>query len=152
MTQAFNIIEQAQHSYLKIHQGLSIEQLNNIPEGFKNNLVWNYAHIVSSLQMLCYGRSGLALRVNDTFVQAYKVGTKPEGFVDETTYATYQTYAAESLAKLKEDYASGYFAQFKPFTTSTGFEINDIETAIMYVVQHHGMHLGYSMAIKKLVL
>jgi hypothetical protein len=152
MTQAFYTIEQAQQSYLKLHQGLSIAQLNKIPDGFKNNLIWNYAHIVSALQMLCYGRSGFPLRIDDAFVHTYKVGTKPEGFVDETTYATYQIYAAESISKLKEDYASGYFSQFKPFATSTGFEINNIETAITYVVQHHGMHLGYSMAIKKLVL
>ena len=148
----FYTIEKAQQTFLKIHEGLSIEQLNKIPEGFKNNLIWNYAHIVSALQMLCYSRSGIALRIDETFVHAYKLGTKPEGFVDEATYESYKTLAEISLTKLQEDYNNQHFADFKPFSTSTGLQINTIENAITYVVQHHGMHLGYSMAIKKLVL
>jgi len=32
----------------------SLEQLNKIPEGFNNNLIWNIAHCVVTQQLLCY--------------------------------------------------------------------------------------------------
>lgn len=152
MDTQFDIIELAQQNFLKLHEGVSIEQLNKIPEGFKNNLVWNYAHVVASLQMLCYARTNLPLSLNEPFVHAYKIGTKPEKFITQEEYNTFKIYADKGFAQLKTDYNNVYFKDFKGFTTSTGINISNIELCINYVAFHHGMHLGYSMAIKKLVV
>jgi hypothetical protein len=32
----------------------TLEQLNKIPEGYNNNLIWNIAHVVVVQQMLVY--------------------------------------------------------------------------------------------------
>jgi hypothetical protein len=34
--------------------GYTLEQLNKIPEGYNNNLIWNIAHVVVVQQMLVY--------------------------------------------------------------------------------------------------
>ena len=38
---------------LKITEDLTIEQLNKIPEGFKNNIAWNLTHLLVTQQLLC---------------------------------------------------------------------------------------------------
>ena len=30
---------------LKVIEGLTIEQLNKIPTGFSNNIIWNFCHV-----------------------------------------------------------------------------------------------------------
>ena len=46
------------HHYLK---HFSLEQLNAVPEGFNNNILWNIAHTMVTHQLLMYKRSGLAM-------------------------------------------------------------------------------------------
>ena len=53
---------------LKIIDGLSIEQLNAIPEGFKNNIAWNIAHLVVTQQLLCYRLSGVPCLISDEMI------------------------------------------------------------------------------------
>lgn len=151
MEQQFNIIGLAQENLARLLDGLGIDQINRIPQGFNNNLIWNFGHIISALQMLCYGRAGLPLRLDENFVHTYKVGTKPSAFITMEEYGQIKQLAAEGLAKLKEDYRNNHFSTFKPYTTSTGIAINTIDYAIHYVALHHGMHQGYSTALKKLV-
>ena len=46
----------------------SLEQLNTVPEGFKNNLIWNIAHVIVTQQLLVYKLSGLPMMVDDDMV------------------------------------------------------------------------------------
>lgn len=152
MENQIEILNLTQQNFIKLVDSVTEEQFNKIPSGFGNNIIWNFAHIFSALQLLCYGRSGLPLRLDESFVNTYKIGTKPESHVSMEQYSTIKEYASSSLIKLKEDYEAGVFNDFKAFATSTGFVINNVETALRYVTMHHGLHLGYAMAIKKLVL
>jgi hypothetical protein len=151
MEQAFNLIDLAQKSMIKLHEGLTIQQLNHIPKGFNNNLVWNFAHAVASMQMLCYVRPGLQMRLNESFVNSYKIGTKPETFVTIDEYNSFKELATEGLDKLKEDYQNNYFDAFKPFTTGSGIEMRSFDFVLRYVGFHFGMHQGMSIAIKKML-
>jgi hypothetical protein len=38
----------------KFLSGYNLDQLNTIPEGFNNNLIWNIGHIIVSQQLLVY--------------------------------------------------------------------------------------------------
>jgi hypothetical protein len=148
----FEIIDKAQQNFITMLDSLSLEQINKVPQGYNNNLIWNFAHVISSLQGICYIRQGLALQLDENFVTLYKNGTKPEKPVDAEQYATIKVYALEGLNKLRADYKAGVFASFKPFTTMSGFTISSAEYAIKYVAFHHAIHTGYAMAIKKLVI
>ncbi|MEO5564755.1 MAG: DinB family protein [Chitinophagaceae bacterium] len=151
MEHGFNIIDLAQNNIIRLHEGLSIQQLNKVPTGFNNNLVWNFAHVVASLQNICYVRAGLTPRLKESFIINYKVGTKPEAFVTAEQYDSFKELAIEGLSKLKEDYNNNHFKDFKPFTTVTGVAMNDIDFAIRYVGMHHGIHQGVSTALIKVV-
>jgi hypothetical protein len=152
MQEQFDILDMSQQNFIKMLDSLSLEQINKIPQGHNNNLIWNFAHIVAVLQLLCYSRAGLALPLDDHFVMMYKAGTKPESPVTAEQYATIKVYASEGLNKLKADYKAGIFKAFKPYKTLTGIEINTVEFATTYVVHHHGIHTGAAAAIKKLVI
>jgi hypothetical protein len=152
MQEQIDILEMSQQNFVTLLDSLTLEQINKIPQGYNNNLVWNFAHIVATLQMLCYFRAGLPLPLDEHFVTMYKVGTKPEGPVTAEQYATIKVYASEGLNKLKADHKAGVFKAFKPYKTLTGIEINTIGFAVTYVVHHHGIHTGAAAAIKKLVI
>ena len=43
----------------------SLEELNKIPEGFNNNVIWNIAHVVVTQQLLVYDMSGLPMLIRE---------------------------------------------------------------------------------------
>jgi hypothetical protein len=151
MEHQFNIIALVQQNFAKLLDSLDIKQINKVPDGFNNNLIWNFAHIIASMQMLCYFRGGLPIRLDETFVNSFKIGTRPEKFVSREEYERIKLFADKGLDQLKEDYRNGLFREFKSYTTSTGINITDIEFAITYVCFHNGMHIGVAQAIKKVV-
>ena len=72
MEATFKILETSRNIYLKFLEGYTLEQLNKIPEGFSNNLIWNIGHIVVSQQGLIYRLSGLPVNVSDEMTEKYK--------------------------------------------------------------------------------
>ncbi|MCZ0211646.1 DinB family protein, partial [Streptomyces sp. UMAF16] len=44
---------------IEMCEPLSVVQLNTIPNGFNNNIIWNFGHLIAAQQGLCYIRSGL---------------------------------------------------------------------------------------------
>lgn len=142
---------QTRANMLGLMSGLSIEQLNAIPSGFRNNLIWNFAHVIVTQQLLCYGLSGQQPVVDKALIEAYRKGTAPEGTVDEAAYQELLQLSETTLTKFEADYAQGIFQNFKLYPTSYGVELSRIEEAFQFNLAHEAMHLGTMMAIKKLV-
>lgn len=46
MQKHFEILLKTRQLLLKITENLTDEQLNKIPQGFKNNIAWNIGHLV----------------------------------------------------------------------------------------------------------
>ena len=64
MEATFKIWETNRHIYKTFLENYSLEQLNKIPTGFSNNLIWNLGHIIVSQQGLVYRLSGLPINVS----------------------------------------------------------------------------------------
>ena len=71
MTRAIEILQNPRKLILDTISNLTIDQVNKIPEGFNNNIIWNLGHMIASQQGLCYKRTGTALRVSDDFFKTY---------------------------------------------------------------------------------
>ena len=56
----------------------SLKELNKVPEGFNNNIIWNIAHVIVTQQLLVYSNSQLPMIVSDEMVAKYRKGTFPE--------------------------------------------------------------------------
>jgi hypothetical protein len=136
---------------LKILDNYSLEQLNKIPEGFNNNIIWNAAHCVAVQQALVYKLSGLPTLVSAEFILKYSKGAKPEGDVSKEEVDEIKELLSTTWEKTQKDYADNFFVNFHEYTTSLGNTITDIEQALQFNNYHEGIHTGVIMSIRKFV-
>ncbi|WP_109301799.1 DinB family protein [Aquimarina sp. AU474] len=129
----------------------SLEQLNKVPEGFTNNLIWNIAHVIVTQQLLVYKLSGLPMMVSEEMVNAYKKGTKTEGAVTQDEVNVVKELLFSTLDQTEKDMKAGIFKNFNEYPTSTGFVLKSIEDAMDFNNFHEGIHLGYILALRKAV-
>lgn len=130
---------------------LTVDQLNKIPDGFINNIIWHLGHMVAAQQGLCYKRGNAPLVISDEFFELYKPGTAPTGFVDEAGVEEIKTLMLSTIYQLEQDYNEGIFTDYPTFTTRYGVEISSIKEAIKFLTFHDGLHMGYIMALKRAI-
>ena len=147
----FEIIRKTRSFLLEIIRERSIEQLNKVPTGFNNNIVWNLGHLVAAQQGICYSRAGLKPRADEDFINAYKPGTKPNGEVNAEQIKNIKELLFSSVDLLEEDYKKVLWPIYPAWTTRSGIEIKSIDDAIDFLHYHEGLHSGYIMAMNKIV-
>ena len=130
----------------------SIAQLNQIPPGFKNNLVWNLGHVMVSHQNLCYKLSGLPVNIPDEYVQQFSKGTAPTDSIGEQEVAQLKSLAISTAEQFQVDYDKGIFKAYQSYQSIYGVELQTIEDAVIFNNTHEGLHLGYMMAMRKLIV
>lgn len=151
MNQAFEITQQNRkilHIYL---QKYSLEQLNKIPEGFSNNLIWNIGHIIVVQQLLVYKLSGLQPMVSATLISKYAKGTRPEGDVSQAEADEIESLLFKTIDQTKTDLKNNVFKNYHEFKNELGFTIKSAKEAIAFNYFHEATHLGIMMSIKKFV-
>lgn len=148
---SIDIVRTTRKNFLQLLDGLSIDALNKIPDGFNNNIIWNFAHIIVSQQILCYKLAGLPLKIDEIYISKYSKGTKPEAFVDENEIAFFKEKSVQFLDELVIDIENGLFNNYNAYMTSFGVELTSIDDAVKFLPTHEGLHLGYSMALKRIV-
>ncbi|MEJ8844955.1 DinB family protein [Lacibacter sp. H375] len=149
MKEQFDLIRQTRARFIDLVNGLSIEELNEIPAGMNNNIAWNFGHIITAQQGLCNGLSGVELDVPDELTAGFKKGTKPEGFISQEEIEVLKEYAMSCIDELEKGLSENVFVQYKTYTTSYGYTLNNIEDAVRFVMVHDALHLGYAMAIRR---
>lgn len=149
MKEQFELIRQTRTRFIDLVNGLSIEELNEIPAGMNNNIAWNFGHIITAQQGLCNALSGVALDVPAELTEGFKKGTKPEGFINQDTIDRFKEYTLSCIDELEKGLGENVFVQYKTYTTSYGYTLNNIEDAVRFVMVHDALHLGYAMAIRK---
>ncbi len=146
-----NYLRQTRQNILKTIKDLSADQLNKIPDGFNNNIIWNVAHVMVTQQLLVYKLSGQALYISEDEVNAYKKGTKPEKTVSSQEIENIKVRLLSLVDKFKEDLENDKFKNYNEYTTSFGVTLSSSEDAVEFNNVHEGLHLGSIMALKKLV-
>ena len=151
MESTFKIWETTRKILLGYLEKYSLEQLNTLPDGFSNNLIWNIGHVIAVQQRLVYMGSGLPLNIPMELFDQYKPGTKPSTADSRETVETLKNLLLSLMYKTKIDYANGIFVTYKEFTTSTGFHIASIQDALEFNNYHEGLHIGFMMNIRKFI-
>lgn len=151
MQKQFDILKKSRLLILKIIENSSIDQLNKIPEGFKNNIIWNIAHLVVTQQLLCYKFSGLDCLVSEEMISKFKKGTVPSYTVNSEEFEIIKAQFIELPKQLEEDYKKGIFKTYSEYTTSVNIELNNIHDAIEFNSYHEGIHLGVILQLLKFI-
>jgi len=151
MQSAFEVQKTSRTIILKFLDNYSLEQLNKIPEGYSNNIIWNIGHIIASQQGMVYKLSGLPTLVSDDFINKYKKGTKPEGIVSQTEIEEIKTLLETTFRQTVEDFSNNIFINFTEYTTSIGFTIRNAEEAVNVNNYHEGIHLGIILSLRKFI-
>lgn len=137
--------------YHRLLNSFNLEQLNTIPKGFNNNIIWNIAHTVVTQQLLMYKLSGLKMHIPSEWVDLFSKGTKPERDITEEEVAAIDAALFSTYEHLITDLAQGVFKDFKPYTTSTKMTLKTIEMTQTFILFHDGLHIGSVLALSKLV-
>ncbi|MES2268174.1 MAG: DinB family protein [Bacteroidota bacterium] len=146
-----DILRQPRLKIIETLNAFSLDQLNKIPAGFNNNIVWNLGHMIAAQQGICYKRTGLNTWVNDDFFDAYKPDSKPEVPVSQEEFDEIKNLLTTSIDQLEHDYKNGIFVNYPTWTTRYGVQMSNIDEAIAFLPFHEGLHIGYIMAMRKLV-
>lgn len=151
MKESVDIMRGARKFLTNLIDGISIEKLNEIPDGFNNNLAWNIGHVIANQQILCYRNAGVKPVIKEEIIDKYKTGTRPDGFIEEKEFKILMQYLLETIDKFEKDATTNMFENYKVFDLKSypGVRIKNISDAAKFVTFHDGLHVGYSMALKR---
>ncbi len=151
MQQVFETTIKSRNMILEMLQNYTLEQLNKIPVGFNNSLIWNIGHIIVAQQVLVYKLSALPMMIADEMVEKYKNGSRPERDVTQEELDEIKNLILVTINKTTTDYNKGIFKIYNEYTTSIGFNLKTAKEAIVYNNFHEGLHLGIMMTIRKFI-
>ncbi len=151
MESIFKTWKTSRNLYLEYFEKYTLEQLNKVPDGFSNNLIWNIGHIIVAQQALIYKGSNLDGYVSDELFGLFKPGTKPTGKITEAQANELKDLLIALIEKTETDFYNGDFKTYNARMTGTGFHLSSISDAFEFNNYHEGLHLGYTMSIRRFV-
>ncbi|MXO34979.1 MULTISPECIES: DinB family protein [Apibacter] len=151
MKKQFEIFKIYRKSLVQEIDDLSLEQLQKIPEGFKNNIFWNVAHTLVSQQILHYKMSGLNPLITNDWIENYQNGTFPRFVITEDEIDYLKSKLIITAEQLEEDFNEKKFESYTEFETKMGIVISSVEDAINFNNTHEALHYGIVSSMKKLV-
>ena len=131
---------------LKAH---TTEEVNTIPDGWRNNLIWHAGHCVTSQQGLVYKLSGLPINVDPSMVDQFKNGTVPQRRYEAHEVDTIIQQLEDLLNQTEADYEAGNFEEYHGYKTSTQYDLQSSTDAIVFNNVHEGIHMGYMLSLRK---
>ncbi|MFX0556266.1 DinB family protein [Maribacter sp. CXY002] len=152
MNNIFEFTLQNRKNLSTLLESTSKEDLLKIPEGYRNNIWWNIAHVVVTQQVLLYKLSGLPMRVPEELINKFKKDTVPDGTAKDEEIKMIADLLVVTVIWAKEDYEAGLFKNYMEYTTSAKVTLKNVEDAIAFNLFHEGLHLGSILALRKKLL
>ncbi|MBD3638574.1 MAG: DinB family protein [Crocinitomicaceae bacterium] len=131
---------------------LTLDQINKIPEGFTGNIAWHLGHMVATHKGLVYQLNGLSGGLDKEFVKKYKKGSVPENPITEEELSFIKKKLLEQVDELEKDLKDeDQWGDTHEYATSFDFTITTLEEAVKFSNIHQAMHVGYILALRRLV-
>lgn len=152
MDYLFTILLQNRKFLYSVLRKTPRKALFEIPNGFRNNIYWNIAHVVVTQQLITYGLSNLLMNVGAEWVAKYRKGTAPkEDSISEEEIEELQGLLFSTLEQTQQDYQEGRFKEYESYTTSAKVTLTSVEDALAFNVYHEGLHLGAILSLQKVL-
>ena len=107
MKTQFDILRKSRELVIKELESLTMDQIHKTPQGFKNNIAWNVAHLVVTQQLLHYKLSGLNPLCSDELIETHRKGTAPTKIFTEEEFEEVKELLVGLPDTLEEDYEAG---------------------------------------------
>lgn len=144
----FSQIELNRSRTLEIVADLSTEQVNLIPNGYNNNILWHVGHILTTQERLAFRLIQDTLDLHESLMAFFLNGTKPADW--QTTppdILTLLPLLKEQSVRIKQRLQGRLDEQITlPFK-----DMNLLKEVLIYSIGHEALHVGYIMAMKKVV-
>ncbi|MFV9549676.1 DinB family protein [Algibacter sp. PT7-4] len=148
----FQVLKNTRRIFNEIIENNTLDNLNKIPKGFNNNIIWNIGHVVVSEQLLAYKLAGLEPSLTDQMISRYRKDSRPEGDLTQEEVNEIKALLTSTIKKTELDYNNGVFKNYNAYTVSTtGNTLNNIDEALQFISIHEGLHYGYVLALLKAV-
>jgi hypothetical protein len=149
----WSLLLQTRKNYLAVIEEFSINEVNAIPIGFNNNMIWNIGHIVATVDILFYKLNGLEPHLDAEFIEAYRKGAAPQSFVKAEVIDEIKKSLLAQPEWIKKDLKAGVFPTqlAKPYATSYNFELATLEDIFNFNQVHEAIHMGIVMSLRKFV-
>ena len=145
--QIFKQVDMVRQSTLKEMEGLSEEQADQIPEGFRNNIRWNLAHIYVTQNILLSDYGGKNIETPSRDLEMFAPGTKPADWEEEApTLEEIKKQLEDQPAKLKEALSG----QMDDEAKEAFMSLPTVGEILNFTLYHEGAHVGIVKAIKKI--
>src|SRR6202012_1397255 len=151
MNQQIDTLKKVRAFLLEGIKDLTTEQLNKIPAGFNNNIIWNLGHLIAAQQGMCYKRANLTPHINEEFWERFRTGSKPNGDVSADEIAEIKAMFLNKMDQLDADYNEHIFGGYAAWNTRYRVEITSIDGALKFLPFHEGLHSGVINTMKRLV-
>lgn len=128
------------------------ETANHIPQGFRNHLLWQAGHILTSQEGMVLGLAGLPQQLPETYKALFGTGTKPEDWtIEPPTLGTVLAQLRDQPSRLKE-----LLADKLDQPTAIPFKIKEnaldtIGEVLIFSLFHEGMHASSAQALKRAI-
>lgn len=133
---------------------LSVEQLNEIPQGLNNNIIWNLGHVIASAQMIFYKRAGLPMTIDEKYITPFLPNSRPDGYITAAEVETLKGMALSTIENMQTDYHSKDFRHYiksENIERVYGIEVLTIDDALEFLLYHEGYHAGKIISLKQLI-
>jgi hypothetical protein len=135
---------------LKVERGLILNAIANlsdehlviIPEGRKNNILWNLGHIIATQQVLHYTLSRLEMKLPREYFTLFATGSSPLSWSETPDINKIKSFLIELPDLFITDYNNELFKEFRTYKTSTGVVLDSLEDAVTFNHFHEGVHTG----------
>ncbi|TYR81550.1 DinB family protein [Priestia megaterium] len=132
-----------ENSIKKITRKISEEKVNIIPNGFNNNIRWNFGHIAYVQEKLVFMLAGEEMKIPSHYEQLFGAGTKPADW-QETPPSLDDI--ADVLANQKERvkaFIPGHFHDklITPFTNKAGITFDTVGATFLFSLYHEAVHM-----------
>ncbi len=150
MKQQLEFFQWTRTNILHLLDQLTEGQLNQIPPGHNNNIIWHAGHVHFAQQYLVYHLSGLPMDLPDGFLDKYVSGSRPESHVNSEEINSIGSLLQKYKNRMSEDFSQGKFKNYLGFKDryfNVEYEFTDWESSFGYNNIHEAAHLGYMRAM-----
>ena len=151
MNKSFEIMMQHRKGLYRYLKEIPLDKLNAIPEGFRNNIVWNIGHTIVTQQLLMYQQAERVPVIAEDMISRYRRGTVPEGEATTEEVEHLKKLLFTTVEKTTEDYQLGAFRSYKLYTTLNKVTLSNSEDALLFNNFHEGLHHGTILALRKIL-